>query len=83
MAYDHQFELFQDDAGGFVWRGSFADLEEAKRKAQQFANEERQEFFVRRFEDSSEVARVFPSRSKSTADPGPDRVRVTADNESG
>jgi hypothetical protein len=47
-----------------LWRASFADLDEAKRNAQKFADEERQEFFVYRFEDYSEVARLFPSRMK-------------------
>jgi hypothetical protein len=64
MPYDHQFGLFQDDACGPLWRASFADLDEAKRNAQKFADEERQEFFVYRFEDYSEVARLFPSRMK-------------------
>jgi hypothetical protein len=70
MAYDHQFGLFQDDAGGPLWRASFADLDEAKRNARKLADEERQEFFVRRFEDYSEIARVFPSRTKPQAQPG-------------
>jgi hypothetical protein len=70
MAYDHQFGLFQDDAGGSLWRASFADLDEAKRNARKLADEERQEFFVRRFEDYSEIARVFPSRTKPQAQPG-------------
>ena len=69
MPNDHKFGLFQDDGGGFVWRGSFVDLDAAKRRAQQFADEERHEFFVRRFEDYSEVARVFPSRVKPEARP--------------
>ena len=70
MARDHQFGLFQDEAGGPLWRASFADLDEAKRKAQKFADEERQEFFVYRFEDYSEIARVFPSRKEPRAPPG-------------
>ena len=69
MAYDHQFGLFQDDAGGPLWRASFADLDEAKRNAQRFADEEGQEFFVTRFEDYSEVARLFPSRMKPQPQP--------------
>jgi hypothetical protein len=70
MAYDHQFGLFQDDMGGPLWRASFADLDEAKRNARRLADEEKREFFVYRFEDSSEVARVFPSRMKPQAQPG-------------
>ena len=65
MAYDHQFGLFQADEGGSLWRASFADLDEAKRNARKLAKEERQEFFVCRFEDHSEVARVFPTRNKT------------------
>jgi hypothetical protein len=70
MAHDNQFGLFQDDAGGPLWRASFDDLDEAKRNAQRFADEERQEFFIYRFEDYSEVARLFPSRMKPLAQPG-------------
>lgn len=64
MSPDLLFDLFQDGEDGRLWRKSFADLDEAKRNAQRFADEERQEFFVRRFEDCSEIARVFPSRRK-------------------
>jgi hypothetical protein len=70
MSPDLLFDLFQDGEDGRLWRKSFADLDDAKRKAQQFADEERQEFFVRRFEDYSEIARVFPSRIKPQAQPG-------------
>ena len=65
MASDHQFGLFQDDEGGPLWRASFADLDEAKRNARKLADEERREFFVCRFEDYSEAARVFPTRIKT------------------
>jgi hypothetical protein len=64
VPYDHQFGLFQDGEDGRLWRGSFANLDEAKGKAQEFADEERKEFFVCRFEDYCEIARVFPSRMK-------------------
>lgn len=70
MPRDYRFGLYQDNGGGRVWRGSFADLEEAKRHAQKFADEEHHEFFVCRFEDYSEVARSFPSRKKPVAHPG-------------
>jgi hypothetical protein len=59
---DHQFGLFQDNEGGPFWRAFFVDLDDAKRNAQKFADDERQEFFVCRFEDSTEVARLFPTR---------------------
>jgi len=65
MLYDHQFGLFQDDECRPIWRGSFTDLEQAKRQAREFADEERQEFFVCRCEDYSEVARLFPTRNKT------------------
>jgi hypothetical protein len=65
MAHDQKFGLFQDDEGRPLWRASFADLDEAKRNARKLAEEERQEFFVCRFEDYSEVARVFPTRNKT------------------
>ncbi len=70
MSHDLQFGLYQDDAGGFVWRASFADLDEAKRNAQNLADAERQEFFICRFEDYSEVARLFPSKGESTPGAG-------------
>ncbi|MGD0221126.1 MAG: hypothetical protein ABSF71_02215 [Terriglobia bacterium] len=70
MPHEHEFGLFQDDEDRSIWRGSFANLDGAKRKAQQFADEEGHEFFVRRFEDYSEVARLFPSRVKPQASPG-------------
>lgn len=69
MPRDYQFGLFLDDGEGPVWRGSFSDLDVAKRHAQKFADEERHEFFVYRFEDYSEVARLFPSRRKARAEP--------------
>jgi hypothetical protein len=65
MPHDQKFGLFQDDEGGPLWRASFADLDEAKRNARKLAEEERQEFFVCRFEDYSEVARMFPTRNKT------------------
>lgn len=65
MVYDLQFGLFQADEGGALRRGFFANLDETKRNAQKLADEERQEFFVCRFEDCSEVARAFPTRNKT------------------
>jgi hypothetical protein len=79
---DLLFDLFQDGEDGRLWRGSFADLGMAKRNAQRFADEERQEFSVYTSEDYSEVARVFPSRSKLTPDTGPDRNILTAGKDS-
>lgn len=63
MSPQLQFLLFQDYQDRTLWRGSFADLDAAKHNAQRLADEERQEFIVRRFADSSEVARLFPSAS--------------------
>ena len=79
MAHDQKFGLFQDDEGGPVWRASFADLDEAKRNARKLAEEERQEFFVCRFEDHSEVARVFPPRTESIPGTGLDTNRPAAE----
>jgi hypothetical protein len=66
-----------------VWRASFADLDEAKRKAQKFADEERQEFFVYRLKDYSEIARVFPARAESMPGAGLDRNRLAAERKGG
>jgi hypothetical protein len=65
VAHENRFGLFQDDEDGSLWRGSFDDLDEAKRNARKLADEERREFFVRSFEDNSEIARAFPSRGGS------------------
>jgi len=65
MPYDPPFCLFQDDVSGPLWRGAFTDLEAAKRHARRLADEERQEFFVLRLENFSEVARLFPTRHKT------------------
>ena len=62
MPYDFQFWLFQECGDGPLWRGSFDDIDRAKRQAQQLADEERQEFFVFCFRFFTEVARVHPSR---------------------
>jgi hypothetical protein len=71
----HQpFLLFQDAPDGPLWRASFADLEDAKRNARLLADEEREECFVRSLEDFSEVARLFPTRHK-TSDLQPDSTR--------
>jgi len=60
MPYDPEFGLFVQDEDGALWRGFFADLDEAKRTAQKLANEERFEFFVFSLKDFTEVARAFP-----------------------
>jgi len=70
MTYDLLFDLFQDSEDGPLWRRSFADLDGAKSQAQDFADEERQEFFVRRFEDYSEVG-VRSRNGKSVCPPCP------------
>jgi len=67
VSYDDQFGLFLDDHDGPMWRGSFAELDEAKRHGQKFADDEEQEFFVYSFRNSSEVARLFPSRRMTQA----------------
>jgi hypothetical protein len=83
MPRDHQFGLFQDDAGRSWRRAPFADLDGAKRKTQKFADEERQEFLVRKLEDYSEVARMFPSRTESMPGTGLDRNRPAAERKGG
>ena len=67
MSCDDQFGLFQDGHDGPLWRASFADMDEAKRDGQKFADDEGQEFFVYSFKIYSEVARLFPSRRMTQA----------------
>ena len=62
MPHEPEFGLFIQDEEGPLWRGFFADLDEAKRTAQKLANEERFEFFVFSLKDFTEVARAFPVR---------------------
>ena len=62
MPNDNKFGLFEDDGKGPLWRGFFAGLDEAKRRAQQLADEKGHEFFVFCLTQYSEVARSFPSR---------------------
>jgi hypothetical protein len=61
MSPNFHFVLFQDYEDTPVWRGSFADLEAAKRNAQKLADEERHEFFVCEYGDYGEIARLLPS----------------------
>jgi hypothetical protein len=60
MAYKPEFGLFLQDKEGPLWRGFYADLDEAKRTAQKLANEEGFEFFIFSLKDFTEVARAFP-----------------------
>lgn len=61
------FELFAQDDKGPMWRGSFSDLESAKVKAQELANQEGIEFFVFNLGVAQEVARFFPEpKAKQT-----------------
>ena len=83
MAYDHQFWLFQDDDDGPLWRGSFDDIDDAKRQAQRLADAERHEFFVYIFKYFTEVARMFPSRVEPSPSTGLDWNRLAADKNSG
>jgi hypothetical protein len=61
---DDQFGIFQDDDHGPLWRASFADLDEAKHHAQEFADDDGREFFVVSFKDYWEVARLLSSRAR-------------------
>jgi hypothetical protein len=76
MPDDQCFGLFQAGMDGPLWRASFVDLDEAKRVARRLADEERQEFFVRSFEDYSEVARLFPTRNKTISLPADSTRKV-------
>ena len=67
VPFDHLFDLFQDDEHGPLWRASFAELDEAKRHAQKLADDEGCVFFVFNCRNSSEVARLIPTRGKSRA----------------
>jgi hypothetical protein len=64
---DHQFGVFKDDERGPLWHGFFTDLQEAKKHAQNLAEEHRSEFFVYNFKDFSEIARFFPPRFRPKA----------------
>jgi len=60
MPYEPEFGLFVENEEGPLWRGFYADLDEAKRTAQNLANEEGLEFFIFSLKDFTEVARAFP-----------------------
>jgi hypothetical protein len=56
------YRVFRLDATGPLYRAAFDDLEEATRKAQEFATAEGFEFFVVSITDHREVGRYFPVR---------------------
>jgi len=56
-----EFAVFAQDDKGPMWRAAAPGLEEAKRLAQQLADEEGIEFFVFSFRRASEVARFLPN----------------------
>jgi hypothetical protein len=60
MPNDNKFALFEDDGKGPLWREFFANLDEAKRRAQQLADDKGHECFVFCLTKYSEVARSFP-----------------------
>ena len=64
-----EFALFVHEEKGPFWRGFYSDLEEAKRRAQELANEEGFEFFIFRFKDKSEIARFFPAKHSPARTP--------------
>jgi len=76
VAEELQFALFQDDERGPLWRAPFTDLDEAKRQAQRFADDEGHEFFVYSFKSYTEVMRVFPSKRRSSPGKGRDLNRL-------
>ena len=55
-----EFAVFAEEEGGPIWRADAPGLEEAKRLAQQRADQEGIEFFVFSFRTASEVARFRP-----------------------
>jgi hypothetical protein len=57
----YEFGLFEDAEKGPLWREFFLDLDKAKVRAQQLADESDHEFFVFSFNNFVEVARSFPS----------------------
>jgi len=63
MPYDQQFGLFEDGEEGPLWRAFFSDVEDAKARAQIFADDEGRVFFVYNLKDSTVIKRVFPSRA--------------------
>jgi hypothetical protein len=70
MPTDLEFCLYEKDTRGRLWRASFADLAEAKRHAQELADDEGKEFFVHSFKDFIELARICPVKPE----PSPHRT---------
>ena len=59
------FDLFIEDAKGPLWRESFADCDEARRKAEEVAKTEGVECFVYSFKASAIVERFRPPSPKA------------------
>jgi hypothetical protein len=57
----YDFAVFAEDGKGPMWRHAFSELEPAKAKAKELADQEGLEFFVFSCKDCSEIARFFPS----------------------
>jgi len=64
VAMDDIFGLFRYDDKGIHFREVVADVEEAKRRAQELATAEGFEFFVFSYKECREIARFFPIREK-------------------
>jgi hypothetical protein len=60
------FGLFLQDGKGPLWRESFADLDEARRKAEEVARTEGLECFVYNLKTYTEVVRFSPRSQKRT-----------------
>jgi hypothetical protein len=64
MTVDLQFGLYEEDGRGRMWRASFADLAEAKRRAQELVKDEGKEFVVYNLNSCREVARICPAETE-------------------
>jgi hypothetical protein len=59
-----QYGVFQEDRKGPMWRGFFADLENAKTTAQKLADDDRVVFFIYCFKRYIEVGRFRPTERR-------------------
>ena len=64
MPIQAKFGIFEDDGKGPLWRASFTNLDEAKSRSQQLADDKGHEVFVFCFTNYIEVARSLPCKVK-------------------
>jgi len=79
MIVDLQFGLYEEDERGRMWRASFAELDEAKRRGEQLAKDEGKDYVVYNFKSCREVARLCPAKSE----PSPARSAENRHGENG